>query len=277
MQNIDLNSWTDFPKAVSDIRAEFGTRIIELRGQESLALNNHILFRGQSSSDWKLQTTLERSTDSPFTVQRYLQRTDSCVNEIESVTGKQWHLNSYPDIVKEIESYQDFMRVHLPHYEYLVYLRHHGFPSPLLDWTKSPYIAAYFAFEQQHAAERCAVFAFIETPDGHKSGRGDNVLIRTQGPYVTTHARHFAQKAWYTTATCWDSDARTHTFCSHHSVTADPIVRQDVLVQITIPRRDRATALRDLEDVNINHFTLFQTEDALMRAMAIRAFDIVDS
>jgi hypothetical protein len=31
-------------------------------------------------------------------------------------------------------------------YKYFVCLRHYGFPSPLLDWSRSPYFAALFAF-----------------------------------------------------------------------------------------------------------------------------------
>ncbi len=234
-----------------------------------------MLYRGQTDCDWPLRTTLERTTDFSYTVEQYLERASSCVNEIESVTCRKWGLSPYPQIIEEIRSAQDFMRVHLPHYEYLVYLRQHGFPSPLLDWTTSPYIAAYFALEERNCGERCAVFVFIETPQGIKSGRGGDALIRTMGPYVTTHIRHFAQKAWYTTATRWDRKAKTHTFCSHHELPpVSSIVTQDVLVKVTIPRRDRVNALRQLEDYNINHYTLFQSEDSLIRAMGLRAFDL---
>jgi hypothetical protein len=249
MRTVDLASWTEFAEVIADLRTEFGSRTVETPDKESISLENCMLFRGHADSDWKLQTTLERTIESPYTVQQYLQRADSCVNEIESVSGRKWELKPYPQIVEEIKNTQDFMRVHLPHYEYLVYLRHHGFPSPLLDWTTSPYIAAYFAFEQRNSAERCAVFVFIETPDGGKSCRGGDARIQTMGPYVTTHVRHFAQKAWYTIATQWDRDAKTHTFCSHHAATSVPsVARQDVLIRITIPRKDRLVALRQLED-----------------------------
>ncbi|MBN1866980.1 FRG domain-containing protein [Candidatus Sumerlaeota bacterium] len=277
MQEMKLNSWAEFPNAIAKVRAKSGTHSILCNGQQIL-LENEILFRGQPDSEWNLKTTLERATErathAEYSIERYLQRADSVVNEIESLTGKKWQLPPYPEIVKEIEESQG-RGPHLPHYDYLVYLRHHGFPSPLLDWTSSPYIAAYFALEPLSDAERCSVFAFIETPEGRKSASPGWAGIKPTGPYVTTDIRHFAQKARYTFSTRWDEERKTYYFCSHHSEPPPhSIVIQDVLIKITFPRSDRIAALRQLEDYNINHYTLFQSEDSLVRSLGIRAFDL---
>jgi len=55
---------------------------------------------------------------------------------VATCTGSKWDLSTRAH-------FGDF---ELPAYEFMAYLRHNGFPSPLLDWTRSPYVAAYFAF-----------------------------------------------------------------------------------------------------------------------------------
>lgn len=91
---------------------------------------------------------------------------------------------------------------------------------------------------------------------------------------MATHSRHFAQKAWYTIATKYDYKNERHIFCPHTDVFSRGNKKQDILVKITIPSSDRIKALSELNDYNINHFTLFQTEDALVRTLAIKEFEL---
>lgn len=273
MEEHKLKSWEEFRPLIQDIRKRFGAIQRELPDGSVYDCENNILFRGQPNADWELETTLERKSGERYDILGYIIDATYPTNEIESFTGNRWNIPPSPELRESINKNQDSMRVYLPCYEYLVYLRHHGFPSPLLDWTESPFIAAYFAFCDDVKSEHVAVFAYVETPAGFKSKRGGHPMITVMGPYATTHARHFAQKAWYTIATEWSQEKREHYFCPHKDVLQTSSQEQDVLIKITIPAGHRLQALRELSDYNINHFTLFQTEDALVKAMAMKQFD----
>jgi hypothetical protein len=274
MENISLKKWSEFKPTIDEIRRDYGYHAVAISDNQPIEFSNTILFRGQQSSKWELETTLERKTQEVFTLRRYLYVATKSVNELESYTGQKWNVKDFPDLIEEAEKKQSQFHLYLPNYDYLIYLRHHGYPSPLLDWTESPYIAAYFAMCESSSDENVAVYAYIETPRGGKSLGSEKPRISVQGPYVSTDKRHFAQKAWYTVATRWSSQNEEHTFCPHREVFEKPENDQDVLIKITIPSSDRKIALRELNDFNINHFTLFQNEDALIKALSIKDFDI---
>jgi len=60
---------------------------------------------------------------------------------VEAYTGTKWELDEFPQI-------DDFFIGSPPNYHFMAYVRPHGFPSPLLDWSQSLYTALFFAFRK---------------------------------------------------------------------------------------------------------------------------------
>lgn len=273
MQTHRVRSWSDFVKAVDKFRSQYGMLRTPVGDQLKDIHRNPILFRGQARSSWQLATTLERKVAAPYTIRQYFEKVIRGKNELETFTGQRWDVPVGEQLEEELSSEEHRIFMTLPGYEYLVYLRHHGYPSPLLDWTESPYIAAYFAFVDS-ACKSPAVYCYVERPHGRKGGMVGEPQIRVRGPLVTSHRRHFAQRAWYTVATRWDYETNQHIFCPHDQVFDRGNERQDVALKIVFSDAVRAEALSRLSDFNINHFTLFQSEDALVKALEHRYFDL---
>lgn len=262
-----LRSWSDFVTRIQAIRRDMGP-----------SDDGDVLFRGQANAEWSLSTTLERRSKREFTVIEYAELALAYVHKLRSETGRTWNtktheeLRDWPNVVSRLD-------IEMPCYPYMVYLRQHGFASPLLDWTASPFVAAYFAFCEPVPPDGFAsIYVYREGNPKFMSPK--KAMISVRGPYVETHSRHFAQQAWYTICAKWDSTTtpigslRGHVICPHSDVFARGDQNQDNLVEMRIPRSERRTVLEFLKDVNINHFTLFGTEDALVRTVDVDAFDL---
>ena len=117
---IDIRDWRDFLDKVEDLRALHKYKYI---------------FRGQPNSDWLLKPSFLRSFKEPYDIPYML--------ELEKIVNQDFIKEAYslinPNLYKETKNILDWWPI----------MQHHGAPTRLLDWTKSPYVAAYFAVNQQ--------------------------------------------------------------------------------------------------------------------------------
>lgn len=265
-----LDSWRQYREVVAEIQQKYGSHD---KGT-GYAFSNEIAYRGQACAGWPLTTTLERLGVGDFSVLEYMRRARMHQKELESHSRSSWCDCSEEEILTELRRDQNALRYRPPCYSYLAYLRQHGFPSPLLDWSLSPFIAAFFAFREANpeTASTVAVYAFVETPHGTKSNFDGATVITLVGPRVATHSRHFTQKAVYTWCVTPKTDSMDCDIRNHHDVLAHGRKDQDVLIRITLPAAEKKAALTDLEAHNINEYSMFGTEESLIRTLATRAF-----
>jgi FRG domain len=185
-----------------------------------------------------------------------------------------------PDVsIALLESFQtnrELFSIHgfptVEFYRYMVYLRHHGFPSPLLDWTASQNIAAFFAFREKGEQAR-SVYVYCERPHSFKGGAVGEPEMRALGPYVRSHRRHFRQRSNYTICADFNSEFGGWRFHPH-----DPVFgnrgRQDFLWKFDFPSSERIEVLRRLDEYNLNAYSLYDTEETLLETMWAREHDL---
>lgn len=229
------------------------------------------LFRGHADCDWPLATTLERFGKINLPIESYTRYLAAVKTAIESYTDRSFEFdyrNESTESPKFAISGVHFLK---GQYEFMAYLRHHGFPSPLLDWSRSLYVALYFACSGGDPEKDAALYMFIENLGHGKGGMRGCPEIASLGQYVTTHKRHYIQQSEYTACVA-EVDGKW-IFHRHDMRLGEPASMQDRLEKFVIPASLKRGFLKELDSMNINAFSLFGTEEALMEMLARREME----
>jgi len=243
---IKCASWDDFK---TQLRASYG---------ESTLGAVPPLYRGHAKASWRLQSPWERELDN--------MSADVSTDLASRLLGEL--LSHFKDMAVGLPGVHSRELLHDD--DWWALGRHFGLTTPLLDWTKSPYVAAFFAFTgflesispgvttagvvnvrrilSKESTEKVAIWAFLPERLQEEAGLPQGLEVVHSRPDVGHRQR--AQRGVFTRIT--RANCRSlEDFVG--SLNPD----QPPLLQYLIPGWEAAKAITELRMMNITFATLF--------------------
>ena len=164
MEAVYYRRWDDFKSRFWE----------DLRGPGGAVDKTTYVFRGQGGADWPLEPSIVRF----FPFAKGEERAKLGADLVEDFAHELVVANE-PDVLSSHEKW--------------ALGQHYELPTPLLDWSASPYVAAFFAFETAMSLS----FPSLGSDEYHASGESVAIFaLRRTGPLLVAGKLSTAEQAW---------------------------------------------------------------------------------
>lgn len=238
IQTIVLDSWKEFHEL----------------NQDDFIHAPALVFRGHADAGWKLLSSLDRWEE------KYPKR--KCMGG-----GAQEFFDSPPFTTDQhLDAFKRAIRGRLDPApvsltcddDYWALAQHHGLVTPLLDWTRSPYIALFFAFLEavDQQVEYRSVYALSTSIllDNDCANEQPDGKVRLVSPSMNNR-RLIAQSGLFTYL------PRGKNLFEYIRTKYTDNELMAYLTHIKIPNKERSECLVSLNKMNINYLSLFPDLD----------------
>ena len=228
----------------SSLKAAFGRIFKESRSP--------YLFRGQADEDWDLRPSLLRHISRPgkkLDPKRVVDLEGKALAAFRS----QAHLHLDDSIVSQSHTERDWWGL----------MQQYGAPTRLLDWTRSPYVAAYFAANEHFDRPGCIWLVCLDELVKVMSARHRPDVVVLPHEYETPTNRMVAQQS--VAIYCTDVTA-DHAAVIDTGLPAESSPR--MFHRYTFPAAQKPHILHELRQMNITAATLLPGIDGLGESIA---------
>lgn len=244
---IHVSTWKEFTKCISDHKYR------------------EWIYRGQSDYTWELNTSIERLFDKGITLgQRYYIKLGKLTFDKRS----RYESKLLDEFIRTAHLYIDSLPKKKNALEWLSIMQHYGVPTRLLDFTYSPYIAAFFAVE---SGESDAAIYALSAREFDKADKAEELVnsLKDHKAVVFDPAmnneRLLAQQGLFL-------------FPNTHKRAMNEIIREmelekDAYLKIIISSEMRKEAFIELKKMNITSTTIYPGLSGFCKSLPWMVFE----
>lgn len=270
IQLVEFDTWKSF-------KGDLFERIAKVQAASPTAPADHrpkFLFRGQACADWPLWTSFDRMIEDRKVTSTNIEKIYHAALEVFYQHGMEANVFSRLARLGTTSAFNHVKQD--PHLlaELEAFAQHYGFPTRLLDWSESPYVAAFFAAcEPEKCVSKVIAIWCLDVVEA-KHVTNDHDLV-VQDRELDGDRRQVWQRASFTI---------NRTNLTRTNEVFDPTkgklradARLPVLFKCTIPVSESEAMLEDLDFMRINYLSVYPDVEGLVKHSKYKTRVIVDN